>query len=84
MQDNSPKADMQHSALHRLPNEFNGSRCEFFREWIVNFLLIFVNFGSHCTPNQVCYSRDAKKEAARGLARLAYFTQAATNAKSGP
>ena len=75
MQDNSPKADMQHSELHQLPNEFNGSCCEFFRERIVNFLLIFLNFGLHCILSRVCYSRDAKKEAARGAVRMAFFRQ---------
>ena len=76
MQNYSPKADMQHSAVHWLPNEFNGSRCEFFQELIVNFLLIFVNFGLHYTLNQACYSHDAEKEAACGPVRMVYFRQA--------
>ena len=75
---------MQFSAMHQLPNEFTGSRYEFFRDQIVNLRLMFVNFALHYPPSQACYFRGAEKEAYRKAARLAYFRLAATNAKSGP
>ena len=75
---------MQNSAMHQLPNEFTGSRYEFFRDQIVNLRLMFVNFALHYPPSQACYFRGAEKEAYRKAARLAYFRLAATNAKSGP
>ena len=78
------KIDMQNSAMHQLPNEFTGSRYEFFRDQIVNLRLMFVNFALLYPFNETCYFRGAKKEPGREAARLAYFTQAATNAKSGP
>ena len=75
---------MQNSAIHQLANEFKGSSYEFFRDWVVNLRLIFVNFALHYPPSQACYFRGAEKEAYRKAARLAYFRLAATNAKSGP
>ena len=75
---------MQYSAVHQLPIEFTDSRYEFFRDWVVNLRLMFVNFALHYPPSQACCFRGAEKEAHRKAARLAYFRLAATNAKSGP
>ena len=75
---------MQNSAIHQLANEFKGSSYEFFRYRIVNLRLMFVNFALHCPSNEACFSRGAEKETGREAARLGYFRQAATNAKSGP
>ena len=76
--------DMHYSALHQLPIEPTGSGDEFFWEWIVNLLLMFVNFALHYPPNQACYCRGAEKQADRVAASLAYFSPAATNMKSRP
>ena len=84
MQNYFLKADIQYSAVHQLPIELTDSRCEFFRDWVVNLRLIFVNFALHYPPSQAHYFRSAEKEPGREAARLAYFNQAATNAKSGP
>ena len=84
MQNYFLKIDMQNSAMHQLPNEFTGSRYEFFRDQIVNLRLMFVNFALLYPFNENCYFRGAKKEPGRKAARLAYFRLAATNAKSGP
>ena len=75
---------MQNSAIHQLANEFKGSSYEFFRYRIVNLRLMFVNFALLYPFNETCYFCGAEKEAYRKAARLAYFRQAATNAKSGP
>ena len=75
---------MQYSAVHQLPIEFTDLRYKFFWDWVVNLRLMFVNFALHYPPSQACYFRGAEKEAYRKAARLAYFNQAATNAKSGP
>ena len=75
---------MQYSAVHQLPIEFTDLRYEFFWNWVVNLRLVFVNFALHYPPSQARYFRGAEKEAYRKAARLAYFRQAATNAKSRP
>ena len=74
---------MQYSTVHQLPIEFTGLRYEFFRKWIVNLLLMFVNFGLYCPwAKPVIYLM--LKKADREEVRTAYFRRATCNMQATP
>ena len=74
---------MQYSTVHQLPIEFAGLRYKFFREWIVNLLLMFVTFDLYCTKAKpVIYVM--LKKADREAVRMAYFRRATRNMQVTP